>query len=94
MLTLEQYRTQEMADLLSQYMTGGVVRYARDLIREASELSQKGDKDPHILALEYFAPIYMLMNLYDNAADKADTVQKVERHIDYFMASIKGESKA
>jgi AcrR family transcriptional regulator len=91
MLTLEQYRNKEMADLLNQYLTGGVVNYTQDLIREASELSHKGDKDPHVLALEYFAPIYMLMNLYDNATDKAYMVQKVELHIDYFMASIKGE---
>jgi AcrR family transcriptional regulator len=94
MLTLEQYRNKEMADLLRQYLTGGVVSYTQDLMREVSELSHKGDKDPHVLALEYFAPIYMLMNLYDNAADKEDMVQKVELHIDYFMASIKREDKA
>jgi AcrR family transcriptional regulator len=94
MLTLEQYRNKEMAGLLNQYLTGGIVSYTQDLIREVSELSHKGNKDPHILALEYFAPIYMLMNLYDNAADKEDMVQKVGRHIDYFMASIKEENKA
>jgi AcrR family transcriptional regulator len=93
MLTLEQYRNKEMADLLRQYLTGGVVSYTQDLMREVSELSHKGDKDPYVFALEYFAPIYMLMNLYDNAADKEDMIQKVERHIDYFMASIKGGTK-
>jgi AcrR family transcriptional regulator len=93
MMTLEQYRNHAMADLLNQYLTGGVVSYTRDLIREFSEFSHKGGKDPYVLALEYFAPIYMLMNLYDNAADKEVMVQKVERHIDYFMASIKGGTK-
>jgi AcrR family transcriptional regulator len=90
LLTLEQYRNPEMAKLLRIYLTDGVVGYAEDLIREAAELSYNSrNKDPKILALEYFAPIYMLMNLYDGLENKGEAVQMVERHIDYFMDSLK-----
>ncbi|MDR1961873.1 MAG: hypothetical protein LBQ16_06280 [Gracilibacteraceae bacterium] len=93
MLTLEQYRNKEMADLLNQYLTGGVVSYTQDLIREVAELSPSGGKDTHVLALEYFAPIYMMMNIFDSMEDKAAAIKTVEKHIDYFIASIKGSAK-
>ncbi|MDR3353410.1 MAG: TetR/AcrR family transcriptional regulator, partial [Synergistaceae bacterium] len=86
LLTLEQYRNPEMAKLLRQYLTEGVIGYAEDLFREAAELSYSNrNKDPKILALEYFAPIYMMMTLYDGAENKGEAVQMVEKHIDYFM---------
>jgi AcrR family transcriptional regulator len=91
MLTLEQYRNPAMAELLHQYLTGGVIGYAKDLIREASVDTASRDKDPEILALEYFAPIYMMMSLYDGMSGKEEAVRMVEKHIDYFM---KGLSQA
>jgi AcrR family transcriptional regulator len=89
MLTLEQYRNPEMADFLNRYLTGGVVGYAKDLIHEASVGLGGYDKDPEILAMEYFAPIYMMMNLYDEKENKEVVVSMVEKHIDYFMETLK-----
>jgi AcrR family transcriptional regulator len=88
-LTLEQYRNPEMAELLHRYLTGGVIGYAKDLIHEASVSLETYDKDPEILALEYFAPIYMMMNLYDKNKNKVWAVGMVEKHIDYFMETLK-----
>jgi AcrR family transcriptional regulator len=85
MLTLEQYRNPEMAALLNRYLTGGVIDYTEDLIRGAIAKTGLKDKDAKVLAVEYFAPIYMMMNLYDNAKDKNAIVKMVEKHIDYFM---------
>jgi AcrR family transcriptional regulator len=93
MLTLEQYRNPEMAKLLHQYLTGGVVEYSKDLIREAAEFSGGKGKDPEILALEYFAPIYLMMNSYDGMDDKNKAILMVERHIDYFMESLNRSTK-
>jgi AcrR family transcriptional regulator len=88
MLTLEQYRNPAMAELLHRYLTGGVIGYAKDLIREASADTASRDKDPEILALEYFAPIYMMMSLYDGMSGKDEAVRMVERHIDYYIESM------
>jgi hypothetical protein len=87
MLTLEQYRNPEMAALLNKYLTGGVIDYAEDLIRGAIASTGYSDRDVKVLAIEYFAPIYLMMNLYDSARDKNKKAiaQMVEKHIDYFM---------
>jgi AcrR family transcriptional regulator len=89
MLTLEQYRNPEMAKLLRQCLTEGPVCYVEDLIRETAEFSKSRGKDPKILALEYFAPIYMMMNLHDGMENKDEAVRMVEKHIDYFMDLMK-----
>ncbi|GGG06113.1 TetR/AcrR family transcriptional regulator [Paenibacillus aceti] len=91
MLTLEQYRNPEMAILLNQYLTGGVVGYAKDLIRESLLNTRNSEKDAEIVALEYFAPIYMLMGLADNSDDKDTALKMVEKHIDYFMEIMRRE---
>ncbi|MDR0879185.1 MAG: TetR/AcrR family transcriptional regulator [Clostridioides sp.] len=83
-LTLEQYRNPKMAKLLNEYLTGGIIGNAKDLIKEASN----SDKDSQVLALEYFAPIYMMMNLYDQMEDKENAMTLVKKHIDYFMANL------
>jgi AcrR family transcriptional regulator len=94
MLTLEQYRDEEMAELLHQYLTNGVLSYTQDLLREAAGLNGKRIKrakraqTAQILALEYFAPVYMMMNIADGMEDKGEAVRMVKRHIDYFMDSL------
>jgi AcrR family transcriptional regulator len=93
MLTLEQYRNPEMAALLNQYLTGGVIGYTEDLIREAASPTASKGKDPKVLAVQYFAPIYMMMNLYDSAVDKDAITRMAEKHIDYFIESMDYKSK-
>jgi AcrR family transcriptional regulator len=88
MLTLEQYRNPAMAALLNQYLMGGVVGYAEDLIHGAATGKKSHAKDPKILALEYFAPIYLMMNLYDNMDGKEDAARMVEQHIDYLFETL------
>ncbi|MDR2770410.1 MAG: TetR/AcrR family transcriptional regulator [Clostridiales Family XIII bacterium] len=85
MLTLEQYRNPEMAALLNKHLTGGVIDYAEVLIREAIASTGYRDRDVKVLAIEYFAPIYLMMNLYDNAKNKKAVAKMVEKHIGYFM---------
>ncbi|MDR2043265.1 MAG: TetR/AcrR family transcriptional regulator [Clostridium sp.] len=92
MLTLEQYRNPEMAALLNQYLTGGVIDHTEDLLREAITSTGYRDKDPKVLAAEYFAPIYLMMNLYDSAKDQKAIAEMVEKHIDYFMEPLGGKA--
>jgi hypothetical protein len=87
MLTLEQYRSPEMAELLNRYLTGGVIEYTQDLMREAATGKASRGRDAKVLALEYFAPIYMMMSLCDTGR-KEEAVSMVEKHIDYFMESL------
>jgi AcrR family transcriptional regulator len=88
MLTLEQYRNPEMAKLLNQYLLGGVIDYAEELFREIFTSAGQVEKEPKVLAFQYFAPLYMAMNLCEtDGNEKAE--QMVEKHIDYFMESLR-----
>lgn len=91
MLTIEQYRNQEMTTLYQQYLASGVVGYLEDLFREMSEhMSWKCD-NPKQLALEYYSPIYMLMNLYDGTENKEEVITLVREHIDRFTLAMEKE---
>ena len=63
MLKLEQYRSQEMAALYSQCLTAGPVAYMADIFREMQARSLLQPGDPQQLALEFYAPMYLLMDL-------------------------------
>ncbi|MDO5111196.1 MAG: helix-turn-helix domain-containing protein [Clostridia bacterium] len=88
MLTLEQYRSDEMMALYQQYLSGGVIDYVEDLFREMGRFYDWRGREPRQLALLFYAPVYMLMNLYDGTADKAGTVALASAHIDGFFAGL------
>ncbi|MDR0879173.1 MAG: TetR/AcrR family transcriptional regulator [Clostridioides sp.] len=90
MLILEQFRNPKMADLLRKYLTGGVVDYTQDLIKELFDLAGHTEKDSRVLSLEYFAPMHLMMNLYYDMDDKGNATELLERHIDYFMSAYLG----
>ncbi len=88
MLTIEQYRNQEMTELYQQYLSSGVIEYLADIFREMSE-QMDWKYNTKQLALEYFAPIYMLMNLYDGTENKEEPIKLVREHIACFSMSYK-----
>lgn len=81
MLTLEQYRSQEMAALLSQCLTAGPVAYTADIFREMMARGVLRPDDPQRLALAYYAPLYLLLCL----PERGDGAKLLEAHIaDFF----------
>lgn len=85
MLTLEQYRSPEMSALYRQYLSDGVTDYLTDLFREMPGFS--GKTDGRLPALKLYAPLYLLMNIYDTASDKDAVVALAREHIEDFFAS-------
>ena len=83
MLTLEQYRSDEMMALYQQYLSGGVIEYLTDLFREMGAQTQTCDASA--LALSLYAPIYLLMQLYDGAEDKAQVFALAKAHVERFQ---------
>ena len=81
MLTLEQYRNEEMAALHSQCFTVGPVAYMADIFRKMQERNILRTGDCRLLAVEYYAPMYLLMDQPDSAQGSALLAQ----HIDRFM---------
>lgn len=86
MVTLEQYRNPEMADLHEKVFTAGPVSYIEDLFREmmAQKIVKKGD--PGLLAIAFFAPFHLLVSMSDMPSDGGKALALLTAYIDDFIA--------
>ena len=92
MLTLEQYRSAEMAELYSSCLVAGPVAYMEDIFREMISSGILKDADPKQLALEFFAPLYLLINMWDQAKDRTALAAMLDCHITGFMQNASGKN--
>ncbi len=85
MLTLEQYRNPEMAELYQKCFARGPVNYMEDLFREMMEQGVWRTSDPKQLAIEFYAPFYLLISISDAAPDKSEAAKLLAEHVDRFI---------
>jgi len=85
MLTIEQYRNSEMANLYHMCITDN--KYIEDLFREMIEQGILKKNNPKLLALEFYAPFHILIDtaLVDKLFDKEEAVNLLSAHIERFM---------
>ena len=81
MLTLEQYRSEEMAQLHSQCLTAGPLAYMEDIFRDMMGRGVLKNSDPQALAVEYYAPMFLLMCLPNDEKN----AKLLEAHIESFI---------
>ena len=65
MLTLEQFRNEEMQNLYQQYLVSGPAEYVKDLFKNMEI------KNPEETAVKFYANMFFYYSMYDGAADKA-----------------------
>ena len=90
MLTLEQYRNEEMAELYSQCIVAGPVAYTEDLFRELIKKGVFKREDPKLLAIEFYAPLFLLINMFDKTGktgENGDCVEILSNHTKQFIQS-------
>ena len=80
MLTLEQYRDSDMANLYQNDLAEGPVSYIEAIFAGLTE----NKKDARQLALNFYGPIFLLYSIYDGADDKQSVVELVEQHVERF----------
>ena len=85
MLILEQYRNPEIAELYQLCLVSGPVSYIEDLFREMMERGIWNKSDPKQLALEFYAPFYLLLSFSDTAPDKKEAAKLLKTHIEHFI---------
>jgi AcrR family transcriptional regulator len=85
MLTLEQYRDAEMADLYQKCLGGGPVSYLEDIFREMTAQGLFRDCCPKRLALELYAPFYLLISVSDASPNKDEIINLLTAHIERFF---------
>lgn len=87
MLTLEQYRSSEMAELYSMCIAEGPVRYMEGIFRKMISRGCMKNDDPRHMALEFYAPFFLLVNFSDRTDDRQRLLDMLERHISEFFRS-------
>ncbi|MCI6018675.1 MAG: TetR/AcrR family transcriptional regulator [Clostridiales bacterium] len=87
MLTLEQYRNTEMAELYSQCIVAGPVAYMEDIFRELIQNGVLKEENPRQLAVEYYAPLFLLINMFDKSGEDEDYAAILCNHTKHFMLS-------
>ncbi len=85
LLTLEQYRDAEMAQLYQQYLCAGPLGYLRDLF------ASLGYDQPQERALTFYAPIFFLYSVYDGQGDTPLLQQLLNAHWAKMWAQMGGE---
>lgn len=87
MLTLEQYRNAEMAELYSQCIVAGPVAYMEDLFRELTKKGVLKEENPRQLAVEYYAPLFLLISMFDKTGKNEGYAEILRNHTEHFMQS-------
>ena len=83
MLTLEQFRNEEMQNLYQQYLVSGPTEYVKDLF-ENMEI-----KNPEEEAVKFYANMFFYYSVYDGATDKTKAKCQFEYMLDKIVEEIK-----
>lgn len=93
MLTLEQYRNAEMAELYSQCIIAGPVAYMEHLFRELIQKGVLKEENPRQLAVEYYAPLFLLISMFDKVGENEDFLEILRNHTEHFRQSYGVDSR-
>lgn len=85
MLTLEQYRNAEMAELYSQCIVEGPVSYMEAMFRELMKEGILKAENPRQLAVEYYAPLFLLISMFDKTGENEGYAEILRNHTKQFI---------
>ena len=83
MLTLEQFRNEEMQNLYQQYLVSGPAEYVKDLFKNMEI------KNPEETAVQFYANMFFYYSMYDGAADKAKVKCQFEQMLNKMVEEMK-----
>lgn len=87
LLTLEQYKNSEMANLYQQYISGGPVKYMADIFLSLTHSEDKAMQ----AAIEFYGPMYLLYSIYDKTGNGEKTAELLDMHIESFLKRLEEE---
>ena len=83
MLTLEQFKNEEMQKLYQQYLVSGPAEYVKDLFKNMEI------KNPEENAVKFYANMFFYYSMYDRAADKVKAKSQFEHMMDKIVEEMK-----
>lgn len=85
MLALERYRDAEMMALYQNYLGTGPLKYMEELFAEMAVQGAWEASDAPEMALEFYGPMFLLMDVSDASQNRAEVFECLKRHIDQFI---------
>ena len=90
MLTIEQFSNKELAGLFSNQYINEPLRYQTGLFRMILQQGQMKKEEEQIMALQFYAPIYLLLTMCDREPEREpEALQLLEKHIRQFSRMYK-----
>ena len=83
MLTLEQFRNEEMQNLYQQYLVSGPAEYVKDLFKNMEI------KNPEEEAVKFYANMFFYYSVHDGATDKTKAKCQFEYMLDKIVEEMK-----
>lgn len=87
MLIMEQYQNADAAHTLQSWFIDNAIEFQTSLFAEMMRQGYFKEGPPRIVALQFYAPFYMLLCQYDTMPDKeAEALELLNKHIEQFAA--------
>lgn len=85
MLTIEKYKDADIAKIYRETFIDTILSYQTNLFAKMVEQGYMQPVDPHLMAIHFFAPIFMFLNKYDTIPEQeAEAIELLGKHIDQF----------
>ena len=85
MLSIEKYKNQEIDRIYREVYIDTAISYQAALFEEMINQGFMRQADPEIMALQFFAPIFLLLNKYDGIVEKEkEAIAILGKHIEQF----------
>ena len=93
LLIQERFRHPKAGRILRDFLEVGVLEYLSALFNEMIKLGYFKELDSELLAWQFYAPLYLLLDKYENKVEMEEiAVKQLERLIESFDATYRKES--
>lgn len=92
MMTIEQFRSPELAKLYSTRYVDRVVAYHAEIFRNLIAAGIIAEQDPDVLALMYMAPVVTLIGICDRQPEREqECLEKLQAHVRLFFYAVRAD---
>lgn len=89
MMTIEQFRSSQLAQLYSERYVDRIVNYHADIFRALISCGEIVEDDPQMLAVMYVSPIITFIGICDRQPDKEQQcLQMLKKHVQLFYQMV------
>ena len=93
MMTIEQFRSPELAALYSRRYVERILRYHAGIFRALIASGEICAEDPDVLAMMYVSPVLTLIGICDRQPEREpECLEKLQNHVQLFFRMVHGSS--